>query len=198
MTSFNNVMALLLVASLAACGREPAAPHEPFPGDAQVVLDAATTGGQRVVVKTGVTLTGGAALSALSGTLRYDPARLRYLGQPLSGQTLVVVNSVESGRLKLMAYNPAGMEATPVELDFEALGPDWLHGLEFQFSLGATSDGRWYRTASPPATIGPLATPPSDVAPRPLDAADWAAQLRWGHEPARHSPSRTPGQGTVY
>ncbi len=200
----SRVTALLLAIAVSGCNRDVAAPRPPSGPDGQptIVLQASqftARPGERVVIRTGAVLPGTRSLAAFSGTLRFDASRLRYVGQPLEGQTLVLVNPAEpAGQLRVLAYNPLGLPTAPVELVFDVLGSDYLRQLEFQFSLGGTSDLSWFHSASPALRIDPLSTPASTVLPRALSSADWATQLQWTPVKPQAIPARSPGQGVVY
>jgi hypothetical protein len=138
-------------------------------------------------------------LAGLAGRVRFDTSRLRYVGQPVAGQTLVVVNAdaAASGELRLVAYDPVGLDPAPAELVFDVLGSGYLRELEFVFELAGTRNLTWYRRALPPAGVDSPSRPASAAPLKRMTVADWGAQLTWGR-PAAHRPARSPGQGFVY
>lgn len=204
MTSFNKRCWWLPLLLVGACSREAVAPRGEGGGFPQprIVLESSdpeARAGARITVRVGASLDGSAPFVDLSGVVHFDPHRLRYLGQPLSGQSLIVVNADRrnEGTLRVVAYDPHGLGAAPIELAFDVLATDAVGSVSFEFGLGGTAAPVWYRQASPATGVAPLESPPSAAPPKLLTTADWAGQLAWGKSP-RRGPALTPGQGTIY
>ncbi|HTO73044.1 MAG TPA: hypothetical protein VMJ30_04460, partial [Gemmatimonadales bacterium] len=205
MTCSSRVTPLLAAVFLVSCSRESESPRPQATDEAlpAVVIESSrpdAAPGERIAIRVGARSPEDQPLLGLSGTVQFDVSRLRYVGQPLTGQTLVLVNAgdARSGRLRIVAYNPAGLEPAPAELVFEVLGSGYLHDLDFRLEAAGTRSLVPYRRALPPRGIDPLAVPQAAGPAALLTATDWARQLTWGRNPVRLRPARSPGEGLIY
>lgn len=191
---------LLPVLLLGAClSEETSAPV--LPGEAQPAVLLAVSPqpdpSGRIGVALRVAASGG--LAGLQGSIRYDPARLEYLGQvPLEGAVAMInADSAGAGLLRIVAYAPHGLPIEVTRLAFVVRATGWRERLSLEPELAAARDGAavplsWARAASP---VPGLAAPASA---RRMGLDDWIRQV--GGDPAaeRPRPMLVPGQGTIY
>jgi hypothetical protein len=86
---------------------------------------------QVAVVLRSAGVAAGDPILAIQGTLMYDPARLRYLGQG-SGTDVLLVNRVDPRRLRLVALALGRLEAAAVTLVFQVLAPHYTEEMGFK------------------------------------------------------------------
>jgi hypothetical protein len=89
-------------------------------------------------------------LGGIQGTLTFDPADWTYAGQPLTGRTLVMVNSdsAERGHLRWLAYRHEGLESRAAVFQFVAL----RSGARADFAIHA---GEAVKRATPALVASP-------------------------------------------
>lgn len=185
-----SVAALLLLAG--ACSGATSTPDASLAGPAaRIELETAPVGtaGDTVVVRVRVP----SGLGGVQGRLRFDPARWRYVGQPLTPH-VVMVNAGEAtaGRLRFAAAWNAGLPAIAADLRFvvqqrSAATPV----LELEevvdragVPLAATVDGPVRRVTEPALNL-PV---------RERTAADWLAAFGNPDPPV----ATRPGDGAIY
>lgn len=193
-------MAVLLAAgTFAACADRGAFLGVPAPAAVPVQLDVSAVAalpGSRVAVA--VRVTGGPALAGLQGELRFDPARLHYLGQSVDSGIITAVNAdgEGDGRLRLLSLDlsGAGLRQRSVVLVFGVREPDYAASLAFRLDLAATRDLVAIRPASRGRAVGaPDLAVPADA--RRLSVADWYDVLAPGLAAReRAAVPRVPGQ----
>jgi hypothetical protein len=132
-------------------------------------------------------------LQGLQGYVRFDPARLTYLGQA-AGTSLVLVNAHQAaaGSVRLISVEPRGLAARTAVLIFAVKGGDYTRGLRYEFERAASRRFEFDRAAS-----GAVAEATDLVAGDAvtLTAEDWCRVLMPGQYAARHGAIfPTPGQ----
>jgi hypothetical protein len=72
-------------------------------------------------------------VAAVQGHLRFDPSRLRFLGQIPDRNAIVVINrsAVDRGSIRLAAFSPRAMEASVAKFAFEVRSPSYGNGIAF-------------------------------------------------------------------
>lgn len=182
----------------AACDRDEArlthAPAVPALAVGFDASDLAAAPGARIAIAIRARAAGAEPLAALQGYLRFDPSRLRYVGQVPEGATLVTVNdqAAARGEVRLLSVNVVGLEPHTAVLVFEVVGADYARGLHYTLEEAVLKDERVILRAdveSQPALAADLVAP-ADARTWSFD--DWNARL----VPAakREGPMRTPGQ----
>lgn len=147
----NNGWRLAVLAGLglaAACNNDQGSPTEPVttpgatPQDLRVELavsNASVAVGGRVAVSLLAGKLNGKTLGALQGTIKYDPAFLKYVGQPEDRATATLVNPSTPGLLRVGALNQAGLPETASVLVFEVLRAGYASSVGFEFQTAATA-----------------------------------------------------------
>lgn len=175
--------ALLLAGAALPGGCEPDEPLDAPPPPLLVVgLDvsrAAGRGGALVAVAIRAEAGNADPIAAIQGTLRFDPTRLRYVGQAEDAPGLVLVEGAGAGRgeLGVLALDLAGLARRPVTLVFEVLAKGHTRGLRFVPALAVTRGMAALRTmdvAAAPSRAGDLKVP-SRVTRR--SPADWERSM---------------------
>jgi len=133
-------------------------------------------------------------LQGLQGYVRFDPARLTYLGQAAGGTSLVLVNTHQAaaGAVRLISVEPRGLAARTAVLIFSVKDGDYTRGLSYEFERAASQRLEFERAGS-----GALAEATDLVAGDAvtLTAEDWCRVLMPGQYTARHGAIfPTPGQ----
>jgi alpha-tubulin suppressor-like RCC1 family protein len=117
-------------------------------GELRVGLGAsALDAGVGEVVHVAVTLepSDSASVRVIQGSIGYDPARLRYLGQVALDQTLTVVNGAsgaDTGVLTLVSFRLDGLGERAAVVSFEVLGSGYTAGLFYVSHIVAGRAGR--------------------------------------------------------
>jgi hypothetical protein len=178
-----HLTALGVVAALGvtACSDDPTTGTVvPKAGDVPLAINVSSTNapvGARVAVA--VTLDG--AAGALQGTLRYDPARLRYIGQSPDGQQVTLVNakSASTGKVRFVSYSAKGLKRNAALLVFEARGAGYASTLEYDHAAAAVGQGALSRVnvaVRAGATEDVTLQVPADA--QQMSVADWKARLK--------------------
>lgn len=199
-------MAVLL--ATAACSRDddtPAAPREGAPVRAALGLSRPDApAGAIIAVRLRVTGSTPSPLVGVQGLVTFDPSTLRYLGQPLTGHAMVIVNdeAAAQGRLRIVSFDPAGLSTESGELALQVVSSGYTRGLGFAFQEAVTRDLSTIHRADAVAVL-PLDAPVSRVPPRKLTPRDWVAFLGpdWLGTPARVSAAisaYSPGDAAIY
>lgn len=121
----------------------------------------------------------GEPLAGIQGYLRFDPSELQYLGQPLEGEDLVLVNAKRAaeGELRILSENIHGLPSRAAVLAFRPLCGSCDGNLSYRLEVAET------RSAVPiwSADISGKTIEVSDLTapenPRVLGIDDWAARL---------------------
>jgi hypothetical protein len=193
---------LTLLGIAAACRPADLGPDPMVPAPVSLALKTnrpAPATGDTLSLLLEVRATASLPVTALQGELRFDPRALRFLGQPLAGRAMVVVNerAAADGRLRFLALDIAGLVEIPVDLRFEALRPGAVR--EVRFTLEEAVLGVDLITTSgaiaPGLTLG--ASPLAAAATRRLTAVDWIRYL--GDDTYLTAKAvRLPGDGRIY
>lgn len=183
--------------TVAACGQDEL-PVEQLPADAALtvgfdVSNLMADPGSRIAVALRAAAHAD-RLTGLQGNLRFDPARLRYVGQAAAGATLTILNDAAAarGEIRLLSLNVAGLDARTAVLVFEVLRPNYAHTLAYTLEEAVLADERVMRhavAAAPAEAAADLAVP---AEARTLTLDDWNAFLAPRGELG--GPQRTPGQ----
>ncbi|HKA60277.1 MAG TPA: hypothetical protein VKD28_16795 [Gemmatimonadales bacterium] len=156
-------------------------------------LDAAP--GARIAVAIRADLDAPDRLGGLQGTLRFDPSRLRYVGQDAASPSFAILNDSRAGEgmLRVLSMDVSGLAPRTVILAFDVASPSYASGLRYLLDAAATTDVR-------PLTavlIAERAELASDLAlvgdAARLTLADWDARLSKGLA-VQDGPRPTPGQ----
>ncbi len=155
----------------------------------------AATLGDTVSLRVIAESAGADVLAGLQGRLRFDPRRLRYVGQPLAGAVLVLVNSdaAEQGELRVVSLRLEGLPRETADLRFVVLSPSWEAGLRYQLEEAATPDVRAIH-ASRNLPLTESATAPLAGIIGRHSLRDWWQYFGWQE---RVRPN-VPGAGTVF
>lgn len=190
------------VLAVAACqDRETSSLLEPtdlVSGDAalSLVVPSFTAGvGDQVAV--GLRATGPVAIGGVEGTLRFDAARLRFIGQVAEAGTPVILNTSEAarGRIKAVSVKVDGFgDGNVAVFAFEVLASDFTRGLRFDGEKVASLDRERLSFRSR-LDIG-LADLPAVRGATVLSRAEWAEFLAPGIGEER--PMLVPGDAAVY
>lgn len=177
-------VAACLVAGLVSCTDAPTAVtdrgHAPRLEVALLTSSATAPAGRRIAVAVQLGNTIG-NVGGIQGTLRFDPARLRYVGQSPIADVVTMVNprGADAGSVRFMALSPHGVSKRVALFVFEPLTSGYMSAIEYVHEMAATSDPL-HRTI--PVTVQRTATVdarllvPIDVR-RALSVADWAARI---------------------
>jgi len=146
--------AVALVALLAAgCNRDdvPTGGLRPTP-DLAVAYELSSlnaNAGERITLAVGAQAAGGELLGGLQGYVRFDPSRLRFLGQSPAGRTLAIANydRAERGELRVASLNTAGLDRRAAVFTFEVRSPDYTRGLDYRLEMAVTLSGAEYTRA---------------------------------------------------
>ncbi|MDX2192834.1 MAG: hypothetical protein NW201_05740 [Gemmatimonadales bacterium] len=188
---------LVLTGALGACAGgtapEPAPPPAAPAGVPALglVLDArAARPGDTVAIG----LAADAPVPGVQAWLRFDPRRLRWLGQAATPH-LVMVNAggAGEGRLRLAAVAHGGLPSPAADLRFQVLADDWTAGLRLEPEEVVTRDFLAHRTVAVREATRAAFAP---AEPLRLDAAAWLARLEAPSGPAR--ALALPGDGQVF
>lgn len=175
--------ATLAVAALAvtACTSDDAAlAPTPAPGspDVRLALSSAEAPvGSRVAVAVDVSKRAGARLLGVQGFVRYDAARLRFVGQSPDAGTLAMLNEAEAeaGALRLLSVNPAGLPERTATLVFEVVAPGYAPSLAYELEEASTGDEAIHAARISPRAVVDRALAPREA--RHMTRADWVAFL---------------------
>ncbi len=204
-------MRRLLAPALAAlfltvgCEHGLEAPTLPGPAGSALTItlhlsDPAAGSGARVVVRIGARGDLPSPLLGWQGHLLYDPRRLKYLGQPLRGPAITLVNPALSdrGQLRMVSFASAPVPDLGAELDFQVLDAGYDRGLHFVFEKAATKDLTEISHATVPSRWDPLDAPPLLLPPRRLTAADWTSWLVAQSPGLSRVAPHVAGAGLIY
>jgi hypothetical protein len=136
--------ALALVAAVAACDRDTVAPPMPPSTSSGLQLSveassATASKGQRIAVA--VRAEYAKPLGGLQGYLRFNPGRLRYVGETTLGPVLLVNHSrIDAGEVRFGSMDAQDIGMRVGTFVFEVLGPGYTDGLVFDVEAAATTE----------------------------------------------------------
>ena len=192
-------IALVMMALLMACRPDHDLSSPPASAFVDARLEIAGPSGltgRRIAVRINAQAVGTARLQGFQGILRYDPARLRYLGQPLEGDAAILVNHADTalGRLHIVSFSTRALPTIAAELGFEILRTDFAASLSLTPIEAVTTEVEMIREirVAPPIDVRET---PSRVLPQLLSVEDWAAHFGATRVAG---PARVPGAGTIY
>lgn len=195
-TLMSHGSALALVALLAAsCNRDvPTGGLRPTPDLAVgYELSSLTANpGERVTLAVGAELASGELLGGLQGYVRFNPAKLRFVGQTSAGRTLAIANYdyADQGELRVASLNTAGLDRRAAVFTFEVRSPDYARSLAYRLEMAVALGGSEYTRAGA-ADVRAAADLASQGEPRRLTLADWD-ELLWPE--VMHQLHLVPGQ----
>jgi hypothetical protein len=139
---------------------------------------------------------GGGVLALVQGTLRFDPATLRYLGQALADDALVLIGDtgVSHGTLRVLSLRLGGLARTAADLRFQVLRAGYTGGLGYRFEVAAGTDRTVFERAE--GSPAELVQADTHLPPQRMSLADWAARL--GLDTAERPRPTSAGDGTVF
>ncbi len=138
------------------------------------------------------------AVGAVQGWIHFDPARLRYVGQPAGTLPVVLTGEreLDRGRLKFAVLDVHGLPEQPALFVFEVVAGGYADGVGFEPELALSREGavltRWPRRAGR-VVDGALTVP---AGPRRLTLVDWVAYLQAEDRPGRLKSFA--GDGIIY
>jgi hypothetical protein len=142
-------------------------------------------------------VSGDEPLAALQGRVRYDPRALRFLGQPLMGSVLHLVNAdgADRGELRVISLRLAGLDRLTADLRFEVLRSDYARGLRYELEVATTARLLTFAHADAlPLAMVPTAPDPTGTEMRLLTIEDW--WRLFGLQPVVRV--NVPGAGAIY
>jgi hypothetical protein len=149
----------------------------------------------RVALAVTATVAAPDRLGGLQGSLRFDPSRLRYVGQDDASPSFTIVNDSRAGQgtLQLLSTDVAGLAPRTVILAFDVVGPEYARSLRYTLDAAATPDIRPLTSVSVAERAALAADLQLAGEPRRLALADWDARLgtKFG---VQERPLATPGQ----
>jgi hypothetical protein len=199
------VLPLALAAFLFACSEPGLSPPPPVaPTAARVGLEVDSrlhAPGERLRV-TVVAEAPEGGWAGVQGWVRFDPRALRYVGQPLTGDALILVNPsrAEQGELRLASLRVAGLARATADLRFDVLQPGYDHSLEYTLEEAATQTlAATRRGANLPLGIDTVAPLDRQAPIRRLTLEDWLDYfgLRETARPASAGDGRIFGDVTL-
>jgi hypothetical protein len=186
---------LLLALLLAACrqAQEPSGPGA-LTGGLDVGLEVSALDappGALVGVAVWADPQGASRLGGVQGRLKFDPGRVRFVGQ-VPEEAFAIVNAADTvrGALRIASLDVGGLPHRTVHLVFQVKARGYLQGLGYQVEAAGTTGGEhWARIEVDPAPrVDSTLSAPGDA--EPLLLADWR-RLRGG---ATARPARVPGE----
>jgi hypothetical protein len=159
------LLAAMAVLATAACNRDNPIARPDVTPELTVGFDVSTRGaapGSRVAVAVWADVAAPERLAGLQGFVRFDPARMRYVGQSSDGQTLAITNDARAdrGELRVASLNAQGLPRRTATFVFDVVTPGYADRLSYALEVAATMDVREISRASVSAT--------------PIEAADLA------------------------
>jgi hypothetical protein len=131
--------ALAVVAIFTGCSADENSPLSAMPGNqlelGVQVSDAEASAGSQIAVAVAAT---GQAVAGAQGYLRYDPARLSFVGQGPDGEFITIVNDAKaaSGELRTISFVPGQMlPGRTGTLVFQVKAPDYTQSLRYELEM---------------------------------------------------------------
>jgi len=190
------LLGVLVVA--AACDRTDAPAANSSSAPLRIGLEASSLDAApnvRVAVAIRADLDAPDRLGGLQGTLRFDPSRLRYVGQDAAAPSFAIINEsrASEGMLRVLSMDVSGLAPRTVVLAFDVTGPEYARSLRYMLDAAATTDVRVLSSV----LIAERAELAADLtlagAPARLTLADWNVRLSKGLA-VQEKPFATPGQ----
>lgn len=152
--------------------------------------------GGRVAVALRADVKAARAVGAIQGRVHFDPARLKYVGQAVDGNSFVLVNDTRAGagELRVVGTDLEGFGIRPFTLVFEVMGGDYDAGLRYSHEELALTNADLVtdvNVASFAPTKADLAVP-ADA--RALSVDDWAVLLARDNGGKKLDISLKPGE----
>jgi len=151
-------------------------------GEVPLAINVSSTNaeiGARVAVAVQLDAAPG-SVGGLQGSLEYDAARLKYVGQSPDGDFVTVVNakSASTGTLRFVSYSAKGIPNRAALFVFEARGSGYASTLRYEHGAAVASKGNLSRlkiAARAGAFVDGSLSAPVDA--HVMTMADWAARL---------------------
>jgi hypothetical protein len=182
--SFSKHSALVLAAAvgLSACSDEPTTLGGGLTDRAAISLSVssgAAAAGARVAVAVDLDAAPGRA-GGFQGTLSFDPARMRYVGQSPVGDVVTMANASDAaaGSVRFVSFNPAGVSGRAALFVFEVAAANYAQSLRYDHQIAATAGADLEKlpvTVRREVAIDGSLSVPADA--RALSVADWNALL---------------------
>ena len=135
------------------------------------------------------------AMGGVQGALRFDPTRLRYVGQSPTGDaiTMTGTQNVSVGTLRFTSFSQKGISGRVATFVFEAKGSGYLPSLRYVHQAAATAGAnlRALKITQLPTVVDGTLQVPTDA--REMGVADWAARIQPAAKPGP-AVSLVPGQ----
>jgi hypothetical protein len=192
----------LLAAAAAACWRADLGPEASAsaPLGIRLLADRQTAqAGDTISLLLRVVARGADPVTGVQGELRFDARRLRFLGQPLAGRALVMVNDrrESEGTLRVLVLDVAGLDSIPVDLRFEVLRPGPPGQVAFRLEEAVLGREGLTDHADIDRGLGSGRSPLAGRPTRRVSAEDWIRHF--GDSEYLEPPAvRLPGQGGIY
>lgn len=167
--SLSTLTALFATATLglAACSSEPTALTRRSLDDAAVALELSSasvaTGGR---VSVAVRFDAATAVAGMQGKLRFDPARLAYVGQSATEATAVVgAQHADRGELRFTSFDLDGLQGRVAHFVFQVKGGGYAQGLTYEhYKATANQNGlRPVKVATLPTSVNASLGVPADA-----------------------------------
>ncbi len=153
--------------------------------------------GDTIAVQVRALRTDGVPLEMVQGDLHFDPGALRFVGQPLAGEALVVVGDTgaDRGTLRVLSLRVAGLPPATADLRFVVSRPGYADRLAYRMAVAATTEDERYTVAAP---LAPVVLPaPDGPTPRRLSVLDWAGHFGLDTAEARPRP-QSAGDAAIF
>ena len=196
--SFIKLPAAALAAAigLTACSDEPTSLSRVALDGTQLSLEVSSANaavGTRVGVAVRIDARP-ASIAGIQGTLRFDPARLAYVGQSATTEATAILNPRRAalGELAFTSFDVAGMNGRVANLVFEVQAPAFAQTISYEHYKASSMVGGLHNvalTVAPAVTVDPTVPVPSDA--RNFGFADWRATLTAAGKSA--GPALRPG-----
>ncbi len=117
-------------------------------------------------------------IGGLQGMVRFDAAKLRYVGQAQDNGTILYVNAkgAARGELRIAELNPDGLRPRSGKMVFEVLAPAYIGSIRYEHEVAATRRtlAQYTRAEDGGIMVDDAMSVPSDA--RVMDLADWKAE----------------------
>lgn len=143
--------------------------------------------GSRIAVS--IVAQGPEVLGHLQGTLSFNPARLRYVGQAVEGSRLVMIGDRQAprGELNVLSLDVVdGLPRRTGTLVFEVLGGDYAPSLRYAMLEAGSKDAARGWTRSDEIATADAADLVVPANAKPMSMADWNAAL-WPQDVAEEA-----------
>lgn len=142
------------------------------------VSSASAKPGTRIAVAVNLDVNAGTT-GVVQGTIEFDEARLRYVGQSPAGNTITMVNAkgAANGKLRLLSGNASGITGRVAMFVFETKGDNYFSTIRYVPQMAASAGGntRQLSTKVLGTSIDAALLVPTDAAVMTME--DWAARI---------------------